>query len=56
MSLSHEIENAHKDKELEPAKNLVKYMFFQSERNLNRLGKNKESVVRLTEGKSESFK
>ena len=54
MSLSHEIENAHKDKELEPAKNLVKYMFFQSERNLNRLGKNKESVVRLTEGKSES--
>ena len=54
MSLSHEIKNAHKDKELEPAKNLVKYMFFQSERNLNRLGKNKESMVRLTQGKSES--
>ena len=54
MSLSHEIKNAHKDKELEPAKKFVKYMFFQSERNLNRLRKNKESMVRLTEGKSES--
>ena len=53
MSLSHEIKNAHKDKELEPAKKFVKYMFFQSERNLNRLRKNKESMVRLTQGKSE---
>ena len=52
--LAHEIRNAHREKELEPAKNLVKYMFFQSEKNLNRLGKNRESIMNLTKGKSES--
>ncbi len=42
------------DKELEPAKNLVKYMFFQSQRNLDGLGKNRESIINLIQGKGES--
>ena len=42
------------DKELEPAKNLVKYMFFQSQRNLDGLGKNRESIINLIQGKGKS--
>ena len=45
-----------REEELEPAKRLVKYMFFQNGTNLNKLGKNKEAVLKLTECKSESEK
>jgi hypothetical protein len=31
-------------------------MFFQNETNLNKLGKNKEAVLKLTEGRNESEK
>ena len=51
--LAHNIEDSHREEELEPAKRLVKYMFFQNGTNLNKLGKNKEAVLKLTEDKSE---
>jgi hypothetical protein len=54
--LAHNIKDSHKEEELEPAKRLVKYMFFQNDTNLNKLGKNKEAVLKLTEGKIESEK
>jgi len=54
--LAHNIKVSHMEKELDPAKRLVKYMFFQNETNLNKLGKNKEAVLKLTEGKNESEK
>ena len=54
--LAHNIKNSHKEEELEPAKRLVKYMFFQNETNLNKPGKNKDAVMKLTEGRSESEK
>jgi len=44
----------HIEKELEPAKRLVKYMFFQNGTNMNKLGKNKDAVLKLTDGKNES--
>ena len=34
-------------------RNLVKYMFFQNETNLNKLGKNGDAVLKITEGMSE---
>ena len=54
--LAHNIEDSPREEELEPAKRLVKYMFFQNGTNLNKLGKNKEAVLKLTEGKIESEK
>ena len=54
--LAHNIKDSHKEEELEPAKRLVKYMFFQNETNLNKLGKNKEAVLKLTDGKNETEK
>ena len=54
--LAHSIKDSHKEEELEPAKRLVKYMFFQNETNLNKLRKNKEAVLKLTEGRNESEK
>ena len=53
--LTHNIKDSHKEEELEPAKRLVKYMFFQNETNLNKLGKNKEAVLKLSEGESEDI-
>jgi transposase-like protein len=54
--LAHSIKVSHKEEELEPAKRLVKYMFFQNGTNLNKLGKNREAVMKLTEGRNESEK
>ena len=42
--LAHRIKDSHKEKELDMAKKLVKFMFFQNEKNLNTLGKNSESM------------
>jgi transposase-like protein len=52
--LAHSIKISHMEKELEPAKRLVKYMFFQNGTNMNKLGKNKDAVLKLTEGRNES--
>ena len=54
--LAHNIKGDHKEKELEHAKRLVKYTFFQNETNLKKLGKNKEAVLKLTDGRNESEK
>ena len=54
--LAHNIKDSHMEEELEPAKRLVKYMFFQNETNLNKLGKNREAVLKLTDGMNESEK
>jgi len=51
--LAHSIKEEKKEKELDMAKRLVKYMFFQNEGNLKKLGKNREAVEQLTHGKSE---
>ena len=42
--LAHNIKVSNKEKELDPAKRLVKYMFFQNETNL----KNLEKIERLS--------
>jgi hypothetical protein len=54
--LAHDIKDSYMEEELEPPKRLVKYMFFQNETNLNKLGKNKDAVLKLTEGRNESEK
>ena len=54
--LAHNIKDSHREEELEPAKRLVKYMFFQNDTNLNKLGKNKEAVLKLTESNNETEK
>ena len=54
--LAHNIKGDHKEKELEHAKRLVKYTFFQNETNLKKPGKNKEAVLKLTDGRNESEK
>ena len=32
---------------------MIRYMFFQNETNLKKLGKNRDAIVKLTEGKNE---
>jgi len=54
--LAHNIKVSNKEEELDPAKRLVKYMFFQNGTNMNKLGKNKDAVLKLTEGRNESEK
>ncbi len=51
--LAHRIKDAHKEHELDMAKKLIKFMFFQNEKNLNALGKNSESMRELIRGKDE---
>ena len=51
--LAHGIRDANKESELDGAKKLVKYMFFQNKTNLNKLGKNRDAVLKITEGMSE---
>ena len=51
--LAHRIRDAKMEKHLDMAKRLVKYMFFQNETNLKKLGKNRDAVMKLTEGRSE---
>ena len=51
--MAHRIKDAHKEKELDMAKRMIKYMFFQNETNLKKLGRNSETVRKLVEGRSE---
>ena len=51
--LAHKIENAKKEKDLDIAKKLIKYMFFQTKKNLKNMANNMEPLVKLTEGKTE---
>ena len=51
--LAHRIRDSHKEKELDMAKKLIKFMFFQNEKNLNALGRNSESMRNLIMGKGE---
>jgi transposase-like protein len=51
--LAHRIKDSHKEKELDMAKKLIKFMFFRNEKNLNALGKNSESMRNLIRGKDE---
>ena len=55
--LAHKIKEAEKEKEkekdLDMARKLIKYMFFQTEKNLKNMGNNMESVIKLIDGKDE---
>ncbi|AKA47732.1 hypothetical protein IX51_00005 [uncultured archaeon] len=51
--LAHRIADAKMEGHLDMAKRLVKYMFFQNRTNLKKLGKNRDAVLKLTEGMSE---
>ena len=51
--LARRIKDYHKENELDMAKKLIKFMFFQNEKNLNALGKNSESMRELIRGKDE---
>ena len=51
--LAHRIADAKMEGHLDMAKRLVKYMFFQNKTNLDKLGKNRDAVLKLTEGMSE---
>ncbi len=51
--LAHRIRGAKMEKHLDMAKRLVRYIFFQNETNLKKLGKNRDVVMKLTEGMSE---
>ena len=51
--LSHRIRDAHKENKLDMARKLIKFMFFQNEKNLNALGKSSESMRNLIRGKDE---
>ena len=55
--LAHKIKEAEKEKDLDMARKLIRYMFFQTEKNLknmgNNMGNNRESVIKLIDGKDE---
>lgn len=51
--LAHKIKDSHREKDLDMAKKLIKFMFFQNEKNLHALGKNSESMRNLINGKDE---
>ena len=51
--LAHRIRDAKMEEHLDMAKKLIKYMFFQNETNLKKPGKNRDAIVKLTEGMSE---
>ena len=51
--LAHRIRDSHKENELDTAKGLIKFMFFQNKTNLERLGRNSESMRELIKGKDE---
>ena len=51
--LAHRIRDSHRENELGTAKKLIKFMFFQNETNLERLGRNSESMRELIRGKDE---
>ncbi len=51
--LAYWIKDAKMEAHLETAKKLVKYKFFQNKTNLNKLGKNRDAVLKISEGMSE---
>ncbi len=51
--LAHRIRDAKMEEHLDMARRLARYMFFQKKTNLKKLGKNRDAVVKLTEGKTE---
>ena len=51
--LAHRIKDSRKEKDFDMAKRLMRYMFFQNETNLERLGRNLESMRELIRGKDE---
>ncbi|MGC8505285.1 MAG: hypothetical protein ACP5NK_01050, partial [Thermoplasmata archaeon] len=51
--LAHRIKDSHKEKELDMAKRMIRFMFFQTERNLRNLGKNSEPIGKLIRGRNE---
>jgi hypothetical protein len=51
--LAHRIKDAHREKDLDIAKRMIKFMFFQSGTNPDKLGKNWESMGKLIMEKSE---
>jgi hypothetical protein len=51
--LAHRIKDSRKEKDLDMAKRMIKFMFFQTERNLRNLGKNSDPIARIITGKNE---
>ena len=51
--LAHRIKDSRKEKDLDMAKRLIRYMFFQNEKNLMDLGRNREPIACLITGKNE---
>ena len=51
--LAHKIGGAHREKELDLTKKLIKFMFFQNSVNLKKIGRYSEVVSRNMEGRSE---
>ena len=52
--LAHRIKDAKMEDHLDMAKRLIRYMFFQNMTNMDRLGKNRDAVMKLADEKSES--
>ena len=51
--LAHGINGSRKEKDLDMTKRLIRYMFFQNEKNLMDLGRNREPIACLIAGKNE---
>ncbi|MEM0134182.1 MAG: hypothetical protein QXU18_02995 [Thermoplasmatales archaeon] len=51
--LAHRIRDARKESELDGAKRLIRYMFFQSDANLNKLWNNMNAILNLIMDKDE---
>ncbi len=51
--LAHKIAVAKMEDHLDTAKRMIRYMFFQNETNLKKLGKNMDAVEKITEGMNE---
>lgn len=49
--MAHRIRDADKENELDLAKRMIRFMFFQNEKNLRALGKNSESMGNLIIGR-----
>jgi transposase-like protein len=51
--LAHKIAVAKMEDHLGMAKKLIKYMFFQNKSNMDKLGKNRDAVAKIIEGRNE---
>ena len=52
--LAHRIKDSRKEKELDMAKRMIKFMFFQNQKNLRNLGKNSDPMAGVITGKNET--